>query len=115
MVCLISATSTACSNKSDASSSSYTSGYSHEEEESANEPFDEDVAREKAEEDLADEPYDGSYGCTEDCAGHEEGWRWRAGHGYLPSSDSQSFDEGAQAFEDSVDDRVEEMRQRQEE
>lgn len=74
------------------------------------EPFDEDAARDAAEQDLAAEGYDFSYGCTSDCSGHEAGWQWRAEHGYSTPGTSQSFDEGGRAFDEALDDRVEEMR-----
>jgi len=78
------------------------------------EEFDEDAAREAAEEELASESYDsiGSpYGCTIDCSGHEAGYAWAAeGNEDYGVSNSQSFDEGQQAYEDAVEDRVDEMR-----
>ncbi|WP_114953979.1 hypothetical protein [Sphingosinicella terrae] len=76
--------------------------------------FDEDAARDAAEDEVASDTYSGigrTYGCTDDCSGHDAGFRWRRDRGYVPyGADSQSFQEGAQAFEDAVDDRVEEMR-----
>lgn len=72
--------------------------------------FDEDAAREAAEADLASEGYDYSYGCTFDCSGHEAGWQWRAENGYAAAGESPSFDEGGQAFDEAVEERVEEMR-----
>lgn len=79
------------------------------------EPFDEDAAREAAESAISDETYVGigvPYGCTEDCSGHEAGFRYRAENGYVGyNDDSPSFNEGGQAFEDAVDERVEEIRQ----
>lgn len=74
------------------------------------EPFDEEAAREAAEAELASEGYDYSYGCSDDCSGHEAGWQWRAENGYQPDSWSEPFNEGAQAFEDAVEVRVDEMR-----
>ena len=77
--------------------------------------FDEDAARAQAEQDAANESYDYSYGCTQDCSGHEAGWQWRAETGY-PVEDattygnSNSFAEGAMAYDESVEERVEEMR-----
>ena len=77
--------------------------------------FDEDAAREEAERDLALEGYDYRYGCTIDCSGHEAGWQWRAENGY-PVYDpdtygnSYSFSEGAQAYEEAVEERVEALR-----
>ena len=72
--------------------------------------FDEDAAREAAEAELASEGYDYSYGCTDDCSGHEAGWQWRAENGYAASGDSNSFDEGGRAFDEALEERVEEMR-----
>lgn len=86
------------------------SGYAYDEDEEDREPFDEDAARSAAEDELASEEYDYSYGCTDDCSGHEAGWQWRAENGYTPNSWSQSFNEGAYAYEDAVEARVEEMR-----
>lgn len=78
------------------------------------EPFDEDAAREAAEKELSGQSYEevgAPYGCTVDCAGHEAGYRYRADNGYVGfNADSPSFNEGGQAFEDAVDDLVEEMR-----
>jgi|CXWL01.1.fsa_nt_gi hypothetical protein len=73
-------------------------------------PFDEDAAREAAEEELASEGYDYSYGCTDDCSGHESGWQWRADNGYASDGNSESFAEGGYAFDEALDSRVEEMR-----
>lgn len=75
--------------------------------------FDEDAAREAAEEEVGSDSYTGvgaPYGCTEDCSGHEAGFNWRRDNGYAASGNSQSFDEGGRAFDEAVDDRVEEMR-----
>lgn len=77
-------------------------------------PFDDYAAREAAEEEMADESY-GSigmpYGCMDDCSGHEAGYRYRADNGYVGyNPDGRSFNEGGQAFEEAVDERVEEMR-----
>lgn len=77
------------------------------------EPFDEDAAREAAEQELASGTYQSdsmAYGCTQDCSGHEAGWQWRAQHGYSTPGYSESFDEGGRAFDEAVDDRVQEMR-----
>lgn len=109
-------------DKADEHSDTYDYAYSENGEsygsadyEEAPAEFDEDAARQAAEEELADEPYDGSYGCTIDCSGHEAGWQWRAENGYptYGSDDygkSQSFAEGARAYEDAVEERVDEMR-----
>ncbi|MEQ1809382.1 MAG: hypothetical protein ABL889_05635 [Terricaulis sp.] len=92
-------------------SSSYDEGYAgryYDSEE--REPFDEDAAREAAEEELASEGYDYSYGCTDDCSGHESGWQWRAENGYSADGNSESFAEGGYAFDEALESRVEEMR-----
>lgn len=87
------------------SSSEYSYDYSSEE-------FDEDTAREEAESELASEGYDMRYGCTDDCSGHSAGWDWAAQQGYGSggSGESQSFQEGTMAYDEAVDERVEEMR-----
>lgn len=78
------------------------------------EPFDEDAAREVAEEELSSQSYaeiGTPYGCTVDCAGHEAGYRYRADNGYAGyNADSPSFNEGGQAFDEAIEDRIEEMR-----
>ena len=92
------------------------SSYLSDDDESADdrEPFDEDEARDRAEDELASDTYVGSgasYGCTDDCSVHEAGWRYRADHGFAGSNpDSPSFDEGGRAFDDAVDEKVEEAR-----
>jgi hypothetical protein len=73
-------------------------------------PFDENAARGAAEEELAGEGYDYSYGCTVDCSGHDAGWQWRADNGYSTPGNSSSFDEGGRAFDDALEERVDEMR-----
>jgi len=103
-----------------ASSSFYSSGEvsSSDEPASADEevpaPFDEDAAQDLAEEQVSGESYVAigqPYGCTEDCSGHEAGFRYRAENGYSGySADSPSFNEGGQAFDEAVKERVDEMR-----
>lgn len=76
------------------------------------EVFDEDAAREEAESEVSLETYSSigaPFGCTDDCSGHEAGFAWRRDNGYVTAGNSQSFEEGAQAFEDEVNRRVEEM------
>lgn len=52
-----------------------------------------------------------TYGCTEDCSGHEAGWQWRAQTGFEGNNpDSPSFEEGGRAFDEAVEERVTEMR-----
>jgi hypothetical protein len=85
-----------------------------DDEEEEREPFDEYAAKRKAERDVASDSYMGigsPYGCTSDCSGHEAGFAHRRDNGYVAySADSQSFTEGAQAYEDEVEERVDEMR-----
>ena len=86
------------------------SGSASEDTEAEREAFDEDAAREKAEAEVASEGYDGP--CTQDCSGHDAGFGWAAaGNPDGGTSSSQSFDEGQQAYEDAVEDRIEEDRQ----
>lgn len=85
--------------------------YGDNEEEDYREPFDEYEAERIAERELQREGYDYSYGCTMDCSGHEAGWQWRGDNGYVTPGNSQSFYEGTMAFEDALQDRVDEMRQ----
>ena len=78
--------------------------------EETREPFDEALARDRAEEEVADDGYQGP--CTMDCSGHDAGFGWAAeGHQDYGMSRSRSFDEGQIAYEDAVEDRVEEMRE----
>lgn len=74
------------------------------------EPFDEDAARQAAEAELASEGYDYRYGCTIDCSGHDAGWQWRADNGYSTPGNSNSFDEGGRAFDEALEERIDEMR-----
>lgn len=91
---------------------SYSGGYGSygDDDEVEREEFDEDEARRVARDKLASEGYDMSYGCTVDCSGHEAGWQWGAENGYSTYGKSRSFHEGTMAFEDALDDRVNEMR-----
>jgi hypothetical protein len=82
------------------------------------EPFDEDEARSNAEAVLASENYRSigrPYGCTDDCSGHEAGFKYRAQHGYgnriAGDYDARSFRQGQQAYDDEVDRRVDEARE----
>lgn len=75
--------------------------------------FDEDAARDAAEEEVASESYQSigtPYGCTQDCSGHEAGFAWRRDNGYATPGNSNSFDEGGRAFDDAVEERIQEMR-----
>lgn len=89
---------------------SYSGGYGSYGDEEEREEFDEHEARRVARDQLSSEGYDMSYGCTIDCSGHEAGWQWGAENGYSTYGNSQSFHEGTMAFEDALDDRVNEMR-----
>lgn len=91
-------------------SSAYGSADYEYSERADREPFDEDAAREAAEEELASEGYDYSYGCADDCSGHEAGWQWRAENGYSTDGNSDSFAEGGYAFDEALENRVGEMR-----
>jgi hypothetical protein len=93
-----------------ASVSSYASDSGEERER-----IDEDEARERAADDV---PYSYSaagspYGCTEDCSGHEAGYRWAADNGVTDGScyggDSPSFDEGCRAYGEAIEERAEEI------
>jgi len=95
---------------SDRSSYSGGSGVRYDANEDEREPFDEFAARRAAERDLALEGYDYSYGCTQDCSGHEAGWQWRADNGYSVDGKSQSFAEGGYAFDEALDRRIDEIR-----
>ncbi len=78
--------------------------------EAEREDFDEDAARDRAEEEVASEGYHGP--CTQDCGGHDAGFSWAAdGNPDGGTSTSQSFDEGQQAYEDAVEERIEDQRQ----
>ena len=83
--------------------------------EEARPDFDEDAAKDAAEDEVASETYadiGSPYGCTDDCSGHEAGFRFRADNGYAGDNpDSPSFNEGGQAFDEAVEERVEEKRQ----
>ncbi|MBU1091892.1 hypothetical protein KKA27_03475 [Patescibacteria group bacterium] len=43
-----------------------------------------------------------TYGCTQDCSGHDAGWNWAEEHGITEPEDcggkSQSFIEGCEAY-----------------
>ena len=78
-------------------------------EESERDSFDEQAAREEAEAEVASEGYSGP--CTFDCSGHDAGFTYAAeGNPDGGQSDSQSFDEGQEAHEEAVQERVEEAR-----
>lgn len=79
-------------------------------EEAERAPFDEESAREAAKQEVADEGYDGP--CTIDCSGHDAGFNWAAdGHDDGGISNSRSFDEGQEAYDEKVEERLEEKRQ----
>ena len=85
------------------------------EETVAQREFDEGRAREAAEDEVGSDTYIGSgstYGCTDDCSGHEAGFEYARDHGYedAMSTPSQSFDEGHRAFGEAVEEKLEEKR-----
>lgn len=79
--------------------------------------FDEDAARDRAVDDLSYESYSSigqPYGCTDDCSGHEAGFEWAKEGGLTDGScysESESFNEGCQAYADAIEDRVNEYRE----
>lgn len=105
----------ACGSSSSSSSDYVSSGITNHRE------FDEDEARERAEDDLSDETYTSSgatYGCTDDCEGHEAGFRWARENGITDGScngNSDSFNEGCQAYADAIEEKVNEYRDDDEE
>jgi hypothetical protein len=79
-------------------------------DESAPVELDEDAARTDAGQEVASEGYSGP--CTSDCSGHDAGFDWSAdGHEDYGTSRSPSFDEGQEAYQEAVDQRVEDKRQ----
>ena len=85
------------------------------------EHFDEFAARSEIEEEVASETYRSigrPYGCTEDCSGHEAGFKYRARHGtwgaLAGGYEDRSFRQGQKAFDDEVERRVEDARQEHE-
>lgn len=77
--------------------------------------FNEDRATDAANGSLSGETYEGVVGssdCTDDCSGHEAGWRWAAEGNDCGGGGSESFDDGCRAFQTAVEDRVEEARSR---
>ena len=98
------------------SSGSSVSGYRYADNASSEAEFDEDAAHDRAVDDLSYETY-GSigepYGCTEDCEGHEAGFEWAKENEITDGScygDSDSFNEGCQAYADAIEERVAEYR-----
>lgn len=66
--------------------------------------------------DLASSTYSGesySYGCTDDCSGHEAGWAWAAENGIEATEqcygNSASFDDGCRTFIEEIERRTEEQ------
>ena len=78
--------------------------------------FDEDAAIERATEELAFETYSSigePFGCTEDCSGHEAGFEWAKQNEITDGwcgGNSESFIEGCQAYEDAIQEKIEEYR-----
>ena len=110
---LISIAVSACSNDEDSARSGVRFGGQM----SSADEFDENAARERAIDDLSYETY-GSigepYGCTEDCEGHEAGFEWAKDNGITDGScygDSDSFNEGCQAYADAIEEKVNEYKE----
>lgn len=94
------------------------SGYGSEDDETSSEDetaVDEEVALERAAEDAPYSYLDAGqpYGCTEDCSGHEAGYKWAIDNGVndpsLCGGNSQSFEEGCRAYGDTIVERAEEI------
>jgi hypothetical protein len=98
------------------SSGSSVSGYRYADNAFSEAEFDEDAAHDRAVDDLSYETY-GSigepYGCTEDCEGHEAGFEWAKENEITDGScygDSDSFNEGCQAYADAIEEKIDEYR-----
>ena len=92
------------------------SGYRYADDSPSEAEFDEDAAYDRAVDDLSYETY-GSigepYGCTEDCEGHEAAFEWAKENEITDGScdgDSDSFNEGCQAYADAIEEKVDEYR-----
>jgi len=75
--------------------------------------FNEDRAGEAARELLSGETYEATVGsgdCTDDCSGHEAGWRWAQEGNDCGGGESDSFDQGCEALAAQVEERVESAR-----
>lgn len=81
--------------------------------------YDEDAARERAEEGARDavsgttyEEQGRPYGCTDDCSGHDAGYRWAEENEVTDASDcsgnSQSFVEGCEAYAEAYEEAKQE-------
>jgi len=80
--------------------------------------FDEDQARDNDRGELDGTTYvdsGASYGCTEDCSGHEAGFAWAQENEVTDASecggDSASFREGCEAYAEALEGKVEEARE----
>jgi hypothetical protein len=99
------------------SSGSSGSGYRYADDAPSESEFDEDAARDRAVDDLAYESYSSigePYGCPEDREGHEAGFEWAKENGITDRScygDSDSFNEGCQAYADAIEERINEYRE----
>jgi len=98
------------------SSGSSGAGYRYADDASSETGFDEDAARDRAADDLSYESYSSigePYGCTDDCSGHEAGFEWAKENDVTDGScygDSESFNEGCQAYADAIEEKVDEYR-----
>ena len=86
--------------------------YEETEQSRYNPEFDEYEARREAGRQLARRGYRG--GCTDDCSGHEAGFQWAHDNRLTRpqyTGDSQSFDEGQEAYTRALSRRVDELRE----
>ena len=77
--------------------------------------FSEDRAQDAAQVYVSTLTYESAVGgaqCDGDCSGHEAGWQWAKDGNSCGSGDSPSFDEGCEAYESAVEERVDEARSR---
>lgn len=79
--------------------------------------FDEDAARDNAAADLSGQTFQDvgdTTQCTEDCSGHDAGFKWAQEHEIRDSSDcggrSRSFIEGCEEYGRQIEERVDEAR-----
>lgn len=76
--------------------------------------FDEDAATDAATDSLSGRTYEdveGSAECTDDCGGHNAGWKWAQEQGNdCGNGESSSFDEGCQAYATAIERKVQEAR-----
>jgi hypothetical protein len=104
---------TGCGNSSPTS----TSGAAYESSGLGTEAeFDEDEALERAVSEISYESYSSvgePYGCSDDCSGHNAGFEWAKNNEVtdgICGGNSQSFEEGCQAYGDAIQEKVDEYR-----